>query len=58
MNGHDEKKTEGIIPNYEAEYHRLQKENAEYRAENYILRETLIGMCKKFCFGEKGVGIE
>lgn len=49
MNEIEKKPTMGIsAPDYEREYHRLQKENAEYRAENYILRETIIGMCKSF----------
>lgn len=41
-----------VIPNYEAEYHRLSKENAQLRVENYRLKTVIIGMCKKFFFEE------
>lgn len=41
-----------VTPNYEAEYHRLSKENAQLRVENYRLKTIIIGMCKKFFFEE------
>ena len=36
------------MPNYEAEYYRLSKENAKLRVEVFSLRETIIEMCKTF----------
>lgn len=38
--------TEACIPNYEREYYRITKENAQLVAENNILRKTIIEMCK------------
>jgi hypothetical protein len=42
-------------PDYEREYHRLIKENAQLMAENDILRKTIIEMCKSlFVKGGEG----
>ena len=43
-------------PDYEREYHRLIKENANLMSKNDILQKTIIGMCKNLFAkeGEKG----
>ena len=33
-------------PDYEREYHRLVRENAQLISENLMLRKTIIEMCK------------
>ena len=53
----EENKTlvETCRPDYEREYHRLIKENADLMSENDVLRKTIIEMCKNlFVKGGEG----